>query len=363
MIRHLYLHVPFCARICPYCSFYKSRASGGKFNEYVGAVLNEASGWRGRTAPETVFIGGGTPTVLRTELLVRLVRGLREIFDWSGVAECTVEMNPATVSADKAAALIEEGATRASMGVQSWDPRLLKVLGRTHTPSTAMRSFHILRDAGFRNINIDLIFGIPGQTTGDWRHTLETTLALEPDHISAYSLTYEEDTEFFRRVAGGTMLPDPGLDADLFALTHDMLEESGFEACETSNFCKPGRACAHNLAIWNGADYLGLGPSAVSTVCGTRRANVCDTDAYLAAISAHGEAVADRQIIGPEERRIERIALGLRTASGIDNQIVGDTAFLPRLEDEGLVEQREGRIVLTRRGRPLADEIALALIS
>jgi oxygen-independent coproporphyrinogen III oxidase len=362
MIRHLYVHVPFCARICPYCSFFKSRASGGKFNDYVQALLAEASAWRGRAAPETVFIGGGTPTVLRTEHLVRLLRGLREIFDWSGVRECTVEMNPATVSASKAAALVAQGVTRASMGVQSWDPHLLRVLGRNHTPATATHSFHILRAAGFRNINLDLIFGIPGQSAALWRGSLSTSLNLNPDHISAYSLTYEEDTEFFHRVAGGNMVPDPNLDADLFTLTHDILEQAGFEAYETSNFCKPGRACAHNLAVWNGADYLGLGPSAVSTVRGMRFSNVCDTDAYLAAISTRGDAVADRQEIGPEERKIERLALGLRTSSGVARETAANTASLRHLVNAGLVGERQERIVLTRRGRPLADEIALALL-
>jgi oxygen-independent coproporphyrinogen-3 oxidase len=272
-VAHLYVHIPFCPKICPYCSFYKEASDRHKTQPFLDAVLAELDRQIGRLAhcgrplrPQTIFFGGGTPSALSTPQLEYLLGGLRARLDLSDLREWTLEMNPATVSLEKARALRDLGVNRVSMGVQSWEPQLLAVLGRVHSASQARRSYEILREAGFANVNLDLIFGVPTQTRAHWEDSLAATIALAPEHISAYNLTYEEDTEYFRRFTLGELSQDNDADAALFELTAETLENAGYEPYEISNFARPGRECAHNLAYWSGADYLGLGPSAFSTV-------------------------------------------------------------------------------------------------
>ena len=271
-IRHLYVHIPFCLKICPYCSFYKERLDRSKTQRFLDALLAELDleSARHPLQPQTLFFGGGTPSALSTRQLEYLLSGMRERLDLSALTEWTMEMNPATVSLEKARMLRALGVNRVSLGVQSWDPALLAVLGRVHTAAQAERSYEILREAVFDNVNLDLMFAIPTQTLAQWEATLEKTLALQPEHLSAYCLTYEEDTSFFRRFQAGEYAQDKEWDADLFEMTLDRLAAAGYEPYEISNHARPGRECLHNLAYWQGADYLGLGPSAFST-CGANR--------------------------------------------------------------------------------------------
>lgn len=360
MIRHLYVHVPFCPRICPYCSFYKVRAAEGGFDAFVEAVLREAA-LRGKDAqPESVFFGGGTPTALGRDHLRRLITGLRDLMDFSLLREFTIEMNPATVSPAKAELLLDLGVNRASMGVQSWNATHLKTLGRSHSPAAALKSLRALRAAGFQNLNLDLIFGIPGQSLEDWRETLETTIAQDPEHVSAYSLTYEEDTAFFESLKAGKFSPDAGLDADQFELAAALLKAAGYPPYEISNYARPGRECLHNFAIWQGADFLGLGPSAVSTLRGTRSQNIANTRVYEARCEAGESAVDFSEALKPRQIQLERVALGLRTSRGIP-ETLADATSVRRLFREGLIEKRGSALVLTRRGRLVADDVALAL--
>ena len=280
-IAHLYVHIPFCPKVCPYCSFYKETSDRNKTARFLDALLLELDAHQ-RTLPmplrpRTIFFGGGTPSALSTPQLEYLLTGLRARLDLSALTEWTLEMNPATVSLEKASLLRSLGVNRVSMGVQSWEPQLLAVLGRVHSAEQARRSYEILREAGFANVNLDLIFGIPTQTPAMWTRSLAATIALGPEHVSAYNLTYEEDTEFFRRFVAGELRQDDDADAALFEHTADTLAAAGYEPYEISNFARPGRECAHNLAYWQGADYLGLGPSAFSTVGERRWANVRDT--------------------------------------------------------------------------------------
>ncbi len=366
-ISHLYVHIPFCPKVCPYCSFYKETSDRNKTQAFLDALLLELDQQQAvlpRVRPRTIFFGGGTPSALSTPQLEYLLSGLRDRLDLSALSEWTLEMNPATVSLEKARALRSLGVNRISMGVQSWDPQLLAVLGRVHNAEQARRSYEILREAGFDNVNLDLIFGIPTQTFAMWQSSLETTLALRPEHISAYNLTYEEDTEFFRRFMAGELMQDINADAELFEFTADALAGGGYPAYEISNFARPGRECAHNLAYWTGADYLGLGPSAFSTVGERRWSNVRDTAAYNAVIPA-GESAADfREDVHPAIRRAEVIAFGLRTNRGVAAETLRAWPDqVAEFEAIGLLETTStNRVLLTRKGRLLADTVAEAFV-
>ena len=361
--KHLYLHIPFCLQICPYCSFYKDIAGPGKADPLVDAVIREAELFGNACAPETVFIGGGTPTALSVSQLERLFTGLSRRLDLSGAAEFTIEMNPATVTARKAELLRAHGVNRVSMGVQSWDPDLLKVLGRVHDAEQVRQSFAILRAAGYANLNLDLIYGVPGQTLAQWEDSLRQTIALQPDHISAYCLTYEEDTEYFDRLQRGEFRENTDQDAAFFERGVKLLSAAGYGQYEISNYAKPERACRHNIAYWEGADYLGLGPSAWSTIGERRWQNVPDTATYVGAMQSGVRPISTEEILPPETREAEKIAFGLRMNAGIDPaKLAGNHALVTNLREEGLLEDHGPRVRLTARGRLLADEIAAQLI-
>jgi oxygen-independent coproporphyrinogen-3 oxidase len=361
--KHLYIHIPFCLQICPYCSFYKDLAGPGKADPLVDAIVREAGLFGSGLAPRTIFIGGGTPTALSVSQLQRLFTGLREHFDLNAVEEFTIEMNPATVTERKANLLRAAGVNRVSMGVQSWDAGLLNLLGRVHDAGQVLRSFQILRSAGYDNLNLDLIYGIPGQTLAQWEESLRATIELSPEHISAYCLTYEEDTEFFERMTRGEFREDAETDASFFERAVELLSSGGYAQYEISNHAKPGHACRHNLAYWEGADYLGLGPSAWSTVGDRRWQNWPDTAAYVRGIQAGVCPLASEEALPAPTREAEKIAFGLRMNAGVDPaRLAVKHEIVAGLQGEGLLEEHDSRVRLTPRGRLLADEIAAELI-
>ena len=367
VVSHLYVHIPFCPKICPYCSFYKEATDRHKTGRFLDALLHELDAQQRELPPlrpRTIFFGGGTPSALSTPQLEYLLTGLRARLDLSELTEWTLEMNPATVSLEKASLLRSLGVNRISMGVQSWEPQLLAVLGRVHSAEQARRSYEILREAGFDNVNLDLIFGIPTQTPEMWGRSLAATIALGPEHISAYNLTYEEDTEFFRRFVAGELRQDDDADAALFEHTADTLNAAGYDPYEISNFARPGRECAHNLAYWQGADYLGLGPSAFSTVGERRWANVRDTALYNERVHAGESATGFQEEVPPAMRRAESIAFGLRTNRGVAAESLGAwPEQVAEFEGLGLLETTPAaRVLLTRKGRLLADTVAEAFI-
>ena len=366
-VRHLYVHIPFCPKVCPYCSFYKETTDRNKTQRFLDAVLLEVDQQAAvlpPLRPRTIFFGGGTPSALSTPQLEYLLTGLRARLDLGELTEWTLEMNPATVSLEKATVLRALGVNRVSMGVQSWEPSILEVLGRVHSAEQARRSYDILRAAGFENINLDLIFGVPTQTVEQWRRSLAETVALGPEHISAYNLTYEEDTEFFRRFVSGEFTQDAEADAALFEMTADTLAGAGFEPYEISNFARPGRECLHNLAYWQAADYLGLGPSAFSTVGERRWSNVRDTALYNDRIHARVVAMDFEEAVPPETRRAEAIMFGLRTNRGVSAETLQPWGEqVAEFAELGLLHtDAADRVLLTRKGRLLADTVAGAFV-
>ena len=359
MIEHLYIHIPFCPNICPYCAFYKESAGRERVESFLDALLLETDEWASRLRPNTIFFGGGTPSSLSLPQFEKLLGGLRERLDLSRLEEWTIEMNPATVALDKALLLRKAGINRVSMGVQSWDDTVLRTLGRTHNAAKAEESFHLLRDAGFDNLSIDLIFGVPGQSLESWCRSLEKSLCLAPEHLSAYGLTYEEDTDFFRKLGCGEMAPDEALESDQFELTAGLLGSSGYGQYEVSNFAQLGRESRHNMAYWMGNDYLGLGPSAFSTVGSRRWRNIRETGIYTGTTVDGKTAVDFEEEVSAELKKRERAAFGMRTLHGLPNAEAD--AWLEELSQfrkEGLVEARDDRWLLTPRGRLLADTVS-----
>jgi Coproporphyrinogen III oxidase and related Fe-S oxidoreductases len=255
------------------------------------------------------------------------------------------------------------GINRISLGIQSWDDDLLNLLGREHNAKQGEESFDIFRGAGFSNINIDLMFGLPGQTIRQWQSTLERTVSLRPEHISTYCLTYEEDTEFFLRHARGEFRQDSDADAEFFAMTMSILEAAGYEHYEISNYARPGFRSAHNRAYWSGSDYLGIGPSAFSTTGMTRFQNIPNFRRYTEAVLAGESAIGSVEHLTPEMKRAEKIALSLRTDDGTPAPLLelfpNETREFVRL---GLLQRARGNFVLTRAGKALADSVAEAFV-
>ena len=364
-IRHLYVHIPFCARICPYCAFYKDLLDRSQTRRFCEAVLRDVEEQRAvfAVSSKTIYFGGGTPTALNTSQLEFLLGGFHERLDLSALKEWTIEANPGSVSARKATLLHKLGVNRISLGVQSWEDDLLKILGREHTAAQAEQSFHILRDAGFLNINVDLMFGLPGQTIEQWQGTLGQTISLRPDHISAYCLTYEEDTEFFVRQSRGELKANPEADADFFEATMSTLEHAGYEQYEISNYARPGFSSVHNSAYWLGEDYLGIGPSAFSTVGLRRWQNLADYRAYADRILLGQSPVGSTENLTNQMKRGEKIALSLRMRDGVS------AALLTPFQNEtrefialGLLRQSNGNFILTQEGKSLADSVAEAFV-
>jgi oxygen-independent coproporphyrinogen-3 oxidase len=387
MVRHIYVHIPFCARICPYCAFYKDLLDPSQTWRFCEAVLQELEQCQGGAIsslsqrnnavglprrsgsrrsllrPSTIYFGGGTPTALNVAHLELLLRGFQETLDLSQLVEWTMEANPGSVSARKATLLKKFGVNRISLGAQSWDDELLKLLGREHNARQAEESFRILRAAGFTNINIDLMFGLPGQTIDQWRTSLEQTIALQPEHISTYCLTYEEDTEFFVRYTCGEFRQDVEADADFFEMTMAIMEDAGYEHYEISNYARAGFESVHNRGYWLGKDYLGVGPSAVSTIGMQRWKNVCDYRAYINQVLSGQSPRESVENLTKEMKRTERIALSLRSRDGVP---ASELKAFPQQTDEliglGLLERSNGAFVLTRKGKVLADSVAEAFL-
>ncbi len=359
----LYLHIPFCHRVCPYCSFYKHTPGSTSIGSFMDALVIE-TGKRLTTAPRTIYLGGGTPSMLSPGHLSRLFGALHDNVDFTILDEVTLEANPATFDAAKARLFRDLGVTRVSLGIQSFTPHVLEILGREHSVSQATESVAILREAGIPSINIDLMFSIPGQSRDDWKTTVDHAISLEPDHLSAYNLTYEEDTAFFESLRRGEMRENEDHDAEFFHLADEMLTATGFDHYETSNYARPGHHSSHNQGYWRGEDFLGLGPSAVSTLDGIRWKNIPDTARYVSQVGSLGHALIESEILDIEARRLERIALGLRTSEGIPMDLLSPAARerAVHFASENLAKIDHERLVLIHHGRALVDPIAAELI-
>jgi putative oxygen-independent coproporphyrinogen III oxidase len=360
----LYAHVPFCLTRCGYCDFNAYAGLGHLSGRYVRALAREAelhaSAWSGISFV-SLFFGGGTPTTLPADELVNLIDHFRLVFTFDGAAEVTVEANPDTVDRRSLAALRAGGVNRLSMGVQSFDRSVLVALERVHQPESARRAFGDARAAGFDDVNLDLIFGANRETLDSWRRTLEQTLALGPEHVSAYALTVEPATPLGRAVASGaTPSPDPDLQAEMFDLACEALGAAGYGHYEVSNWALPGHECRHNLGYWEPPPNRGWGAGPHSWRAGRRWWNLRPPQHYLETVESGTLPIGGEEHLDDGASRLEAMFLGLRTSTGVATADV-DRALAAPFVEGGLLVERDGRMVLTERGLFLANDVVLAL--
>lgn len=369
-----YVHVPFCVTRCGYCDFNTYTATelgpGASRDSYAETAIHEVRMARRVLGDvdlpvETVFVGGGTPTLLSPDDLGRVLSAIDAEFGLAPGAEVTTEANPESVDEAYIAKLREAGFTRVSYGMQSAREHVLAVLERAHTPGRVPQVVEWTRKAGFEHINLDLIYGTPGETDDDWRGSLEAALAAEPDHVSAYALIVEEGTRLAAQVRRGELTaPDDDAMADRYLIADELLSGHGLQWYEISNWAAdPRAACRHNMLYWTGADWWGVGPGAHSHVGGTRWWNVKHPAAYAARLAEGTTPAHAREILTDEDRHIERVMLELRLAQGCPAHLLDDEAARGAMAD-GLIEPapyEQGRAVLTLKGRLLADAVVRAL--
>ena len=365
----LYVHVPFCLYKCYYCDFATSPHVAARVDPFLDCLSREAARYSAAHAPLTsVYLGGGTPSVLTGSQMQRLLASMRQAFDI-----LASEANPETLTGEKLAAYRDAGVTRLSIGVQTDDDVVLATLGRDHSVANSVAAVALAREHGFATVSVDLIFGLPGQRAGDWARTLRAGLALDIDHISLYGLTVEPSTVFdwMRRTQGFTA-PSDDAQADMYAAAIDGVTEAGYAHYEISNFARPGHTSRHNLTYWADEPYIGLGPSACGYIDGRRYTNVRGTKAYMQRVRAGRSAVAEDETLIGADARCQTVALALRTLEGIrlgdyharyGRDLLEDFGnSIAPLRDAGLIGLTDGRLHLTRRGVMLANEVFVRLL-
>lgn len=371
----LYVHVPFCASRCGYCDFNTYTAAelgaapGASQDAYLAAAVAELDLARtvlgGPHELQSVFFGGGTPTLLSAEALSGLLAAVRDRFPLAPGAEVTTEANPESVDGRYLDTLVEAGFTRLSLGMQSARPGVLAVLERRHTPGRVGEVVGWARQAGFGSVSLDLIYGNPTETLADWRVSLETALAYEPDHLSAYSLIVEPGTRLAARIGRGELpATDDDFHADCYLLAEQLLTAAGFAAYEVSNWARPGQESRHNLAYWLGHDWWGIGPGAHSHVNGVRWWNVRHPRDYTARLGAGSSPAQAREVLDAGQRRVERVLLELRLAEGLPLDVLTapERARADAVVASGLGVLADGRLRPTLRGRLLADAVVRDLL-
>jgi oxygen-independent coproporphyrinogen-3 oxidase len=376
-VSSLYVHVPFCAQKCSYCAFYSEASSGELINRYVSALIQELELVAEDIKPATVFFGGGTPSILNLRQWEQILRTMERL-DLLGASEWTVECNPATVSLDKAKLLRSFGVNRISMGVQSLDENLLDRLGRIHNREMVFKSFDILRKAGFDNLNLDLMFAIPGQTLEIWRSTLAGALAMGSEHVSSYEVIYEEDTPLYAQLQAKEFDVDEELACAMYEELVSRATQAGFHQYEIANFARdvspstvdalPSFGCRHNINYWRGGSFYGLGPSATGYARGVRTKNWSNTQLYCEQLEKGKRAIESREELPALARAGETAAFGLRMVEGWPfeqfRQTTGHdlrkewSAEMDQLTQKGWGRLDRDRFKLTPEGLRFADSAA-----
>jgi len=365
----IYVHIPFCARRCGYCDFNTYAWRGSIVRETLEAICCHIESLDSEEfVVPTIFFGGGTPSFPDPELVIRILNTIRSRFRVLPDAEVSIEANPGTGDRSRFTALRQAGFNRLSMGVQAFDDHLLKVLGRTHSASEAIRSYEAARAAGFENINLDLMFALPDQTVRQWQYTLRTAVSLQPEHLSCYALTIEPHTPFYTMYLRGQLsLPDEETDLRMYQHTIRALIRAGYEHYEISNFARPGYRCRHNMVYWRNEEYLGFGPGAVSYRNGVRWKCLSNPHRYVQAVRGGLSLVEEEERLEADASLGETIMLMLRLRDGVDVKAVEDrygvnleqryARQLHRLQQQRLLEVTPDRWRITPKGLPIANTI------
>ena len=371
----IYIHVPFCRSKCQYCDFYSLATKDDKLIDgYLDAVCDHIKE-AGELAPsykvDSIYFGGGTPTFFGADGMAVILTTIRRNFDVDNNAEITFEANPDSVSDRLLHRLRAEGFNRVSLGIQSDDDEMLKKLGRPHTYSQAVAAYHRIRKTGFRNVSVDLMYGLPGQDLTHWQETLDTVLRLLPEHISCYALKVEDGTPF-AEMKDVLNLPDEDLQAEMYLTAVEILQSRGFKQYEISNFCRKNMVSRHNMKYWTGGEYLGFGPAASSDFAGKRFTLKRDLQAYIAGIRDGGDIMEEMEEIPMRERAGEYLMLRLRTNVGIDAQEYEKLFLLPFAPLEDVLEKRrrsfhatqndKGRWILTPKGYLVSNDVITDLL-
>jgi len=374
-----YVHIPYCVRRCGYCDFNTYTPSELSISNdlsatsatYIDLLLKELDFARqtaGEATVPTIFFGGGTPTLMESEDLGRVISGIADRFEFAPNVEITTEANPDTVTKEKLAALREAGFNRISFGMQSAVAHVLQSLDRTHNPENVLKATTWAREVGFEEVSVDLIYGTAGESLADWEFSIETALALPITHISAYALIVESGTKLGAQVKRGeVVMPDDDQTADKYLLADEKFRAAGFDWYELSNWAKTGSACRHNMAYWNGDNWWGLGAGAHSHISGRRFWNVKHPAAYTQKVLESGNPMQDQEILTQDEARSEEIMLQIRLVDGIPRASLSEAEAksLPTFLAEGYLLSsawEQGRIVLSKTGRLMADRIVREIL-
>jgi oxygen-independent coproporphyrinogen-3 oxidase len=371
----LYIHIPYCVRKCLYCGFYSTVYDRRKADAFIDAlrldVFRVKTEFANRTV-SNVYVGGGTPTALSCDQIERIGHIISDNFTLAGNAEFTVEANPQSALREVLDALLQQGANRVSLGIQSFSDDILQTLGRPHSAGQAETAYRTARDAGFRNIGFDLMYGIPGQTWSQWEKTLDSAIARGPEHLSLYALSLDDGSAFTRAAKAGSLtLPDDEMTSGQYERAVELITRAGYRRYEISNFARPGYECRHNMNYWERGEYAGVGPGAWSFLGGRRFGNIADTEEYVRRLKSGGSPVAESEVLSHEQSAREMIMLNLRTAQGLDllryAELFGER-FSEQLETrgaplaaEGLVSVVGERLVLTERGILVSNEVLAKL--
>ncbi len=368
----LYVHVPFCASTCDFCAFYQTEPTAARVKQFIEGIAREAGLVDWARPVSTIFWGGGTPGLLAPRDLARLAEMVRSRCG-GPVAEWTVELAPASVTAERLAVLREVGVTRVSLGVQSFRPEMLDALGRAHSREQIFRAYERVRAAGFPSVNVDLMFALPGQTAEEWMDDLREAAALAPDHLSTYCLTFEEDTKLWVKLSQGRVKLDPEHEARLYEATWEQLVVMGYPQYEVSNFARPGHPCLHNLNTWHMHEWIGLGPSAASQQGDCRGANVSDLEQWLGHLEKGQRVTEDRVPLTSALLAEDALIFGLRMNAGVDlanwRDLAPDAPWaavddtLATFESGGLLFRSGNLVTLTNRGRLIADSIGAEIMA
>ncbi|MDH3425574.1 MAG: radical SAM family heme chaperone HemW [Acidimicrobiia bacterium] len=364
-LRGAYVHIPFCGKVCPYCDFAVVEGAQDQFSRYISALEREISLEPPWGPLDAVHFGGGTPSVLAADVLGGVLGAISDEFGLAAGAEVALEANPEDWSPGYAQALTAAGFERVSFGVQSSDPEVLAALGRRHSPSDSLEAVAAARDAGFRSINVDLIYGTPGESLQSWQRSVATALEAEPDHLSTYALTVERGTPLSAAIANGAPSPDADLQADMYESVCEAAEGAGLVRYEVSNFARPGHASRYNLLTWAQGEYLGFGTGAHDHRSGRRTRNIRRLDAYLDKVESGTRPIAGDEEGGEWDSEVERLFLGLRRVSGVESGAGGEALMMSewgkRLAAAGVLDRSGDRI---RVARPLhTDEASRAVLA